>query len=112
VLRNRWLAVAGFAAIFTIRFYLQGGSAFDITLNVVALAAIGFLMFRFGLVVVVAFQFAQNIISGAPITTQGSAWYAWMGWLVVVIFAVMVYYGARIGLAGQPLFGRSFADAD
>lgn len=99
-------------AIFTVRFYLQGGAAFDIVLNVVALAAIGFLMFRFGLVAVVVFQFSQNIISGAPITTQGSVWYAWMGWLVVAIFAVMVYYGARVGLAGQPLLGRSFADAD
>jgi serine/threonine-protein kinase len=112
VLRNRWLAVAGFVAIFTARAYLQGGPAFDIALNVVVLAAIGFLMFRYGLVAVVAFQFAADIISGAPITTQSSAWYAWMGWLVVAIFAVMLYYGARIGLAGQPLFGKSFADTD
>jgi serine/threonine-protein kinase len=112
VLRNRWLAVAGFVAIFTARAYLQGGPAFDIALNVVVLAAIGFLMFRYGLVAVVAFQFAADIISGAPITTQSSAWYAWMGWLVVAIFVVMVYYGARIGLAGQPLFGKSFADTD
>ena len=112
VLRNRWLAVAGFAAIFTVRAYLQGGPAFDTVLNVAVLAAIGFLMFRFGLVAVVAFQVASNIISGAPITTQSSAWYAWMGWLVMAIFGVMVYYGARIGLAGQSLFGGSFADAD
>ncbi|HLW98799.1 MAG TPA: serine/threonine-protein kinase [Candidatus Acidoferrales bacterium] len=112
VLRNRWLAVAGFVAIFTVRAYLQGGPAFDIALNAIALAAIGFLMFRFGLVAVVAFQFTDNIISGAPITTQGSAWYAWMGWLGVAVIAAIVIYAARIGLAGQPLFGRALTADD
>ncbi len=112
VTRNRWFAAAGFVAIFTIRLYLQGGTHFDIAINAAVLAGIAFLMFRFGLVAVGAFQFASSVISGAPITTQGSAWYAWMGWLVVAIFGVMIYYSARNGLAGQRLFTGSLADGD
>jgi hypothetical protein len=112
VLRNRWVALAGFVAIFTVRFYLQGAPVFDVALNIFAIATIGYLMFRFGLVAVVVFQFTSNVIEGAPFTTQGSAWYAWMGWVMVAIIAAIVYYGAKTGLAGQPLFGRAFADGD
>jgi hypothetical protein len=112
VFRNRWASAAGFILIFTARLYYQGAPGFDLLMNTVAIGMIVFLIFRFGLVAVVVFQFTSNVISGAPFTTQGSAWYAWMGWMVAVIIAGMVYYGARIGLAGQPLFGKSFAEGD
>jgi serine/threonine-protein kinase len=112
ILRNRWAAMAGFIAIFTVRLYLSGAPKFDVALNVIAIATIGYMMFRFGLVAVVAFQFTSNVVEGAPFTTQGSAWYAWMGWLVVAIIGAMVFYAARIGLAGQPLIAGSFAEGD
>lgn len=109
-LRNRWATLVGFIAIFSVRLYLTGAPRINVAINIIAIAAIGYLMYRFGLVAVVVFQFTTSVVEGAPFTTQGSAWYAWMGWLVVAIIGAMIYYGAKIGLAGQPLFSGKFAE--
>jgi hypothetical protein len=91
---------------------LQGGSAFDVYfVQVIAVALLIFLVLRFGLLALTVYVFMQQIAT-LPITTDASAWYAWMGWFGVAVIAAIVVYGARIGLAGQPLFGSGLVADD
>jgi hypothetical protein len=111
ILRNRWVAAAAFMAIFVAQSWLQGGSAFNVYfVRVIDIGLLTFLVLRFGLLAMTVYIFMQQIMS-VPITADTSAWYAWMGWFGVAVIAAIVIYGARIGLAGQPLLGRGFAAA-
>jgi Protein kinase domain len=112
ILRNRWVAAGAFMLIFVGQSVLQGGSAFNVYfVQVIAVALLIFLVLRFGLLALTVYVFMQQIMS-VPITTDTSAWYAWMGWFGVAVIAAIVVYGARIGLAGQPLFGRGLVADD
>ncbi len=112
ILRNRWVAAAGFMLIFVGQSALQGGSTFDVYfIGAINVALLTFLVLRFGLLALTVYVFMQQIMS-VPITTDTSAWYAWMGWFGVAVIAAIVVYGARIGLAGQPLFGRGLIADD
>lgn len=112
ILRNRWVAAGAFMLIFIGQAALQGGSGFNVYfVQVIDVALLTFLVLRFGLLALTVYVFMQQIMA-VPITTDTSAWYAWMGWLGMAVIAAIVIYGARIGLAGQPLFGRGLAAAD
>jgi hypothetical protein len=112
ILRNRWVAAGAFMLIFVGQSALQGASAFNVYfVQVIAVALLIFLVLRFGLLALTVYVFMQQIMS-VPITTDTSAWYAWMGWFGVAVIAAIVAYGARIGLAGQPLFGRGLVADD
>jgi protein kinase-like protein len=112
ILRNRWVAAAGFMLIFVGQSALQGGSAFNVYfIQVIDVALLTFLVLRFGLLALTVYVFMQQIMA-VPITTDTSAWYAWMGWFGMAVIAAIVVYGARIGLAGQPFFGRGLVADD
>jgi len=111
ILRNRWVAGGAFMLIFIGQTALQGGSAFNAYfIETIDVALLTFLVLRFGLLALTVYVFIQQIMA-VPLTTDTSAWYAWMGWFGVAVIAALVVYGARIGLAGQPLFGRGLAAA-
>jgi hypothetical protein len=112
ILRNRWVAAGAFMLIFVGQTALQGGSAFNVYfIEVIDVALLTFLVLRFGLLALTVYVFMQQIMS-VPITTDTSAWYAWMGWFGVAVIAAIVFYGARIGLAGRPLFGGALVADD
>jgi hypothetical protein len=112
LLRNKWLSGGAFALIFVLKAASSGQSPFDVcVIEVIDVTVLVFFIWRFGLLALAIGIFVQNLIN-VPITTDTSAWYAWMGWLGVAIIVAMVAYGARIGLAGQPLFGRALAADD
>jgi hypothetical protein len=105
VFRKWWLAGAAFIVFWTVRVALQGGQAVDVVANVVGLVLLVALIVRFGLLAVTVQTFVGSLLE-APFTTQGSAWYAWMGWVGVAVIALIVGFGVRTALAGQPLLGR------
>lgn len=109
--RNRWIGAIAFMAIFVARVALSGGTIFDDVIQTIDIALVTILILRFGLLAMTIYIFIQQLIS-APLTPDTSAWYAWMGFLGIAIIAVMVAYGARTALAGQPMLGRAFASAD
>jgi serine/threonine-protein kinase len=108
LVRNKWIGEAAFVLIFTSQSMLKGGSQFDAEIAAMSVALLAFLILRFGLLAATVFVLVQQIMA-VPLTTDASAWYAWMGWLGVAVIAAIVVYGARIALAGQPLFGGSLA---
>ena len=105
VFRKWWLAGAAFIVFWTVRVALQGGQAVDVVANVVTLILLVVLVVRFGLLAVAVQTFVGSLLE-APFTTQGSAWYAWMGWVGVAVIALIVGFGVRTALAGQPLLGH------
>ncbi len=105
ILRKQWLAGAAFVLLFEGRILLQGSPIIDSVLNVVSLILLVVLVTRFGLLAVIVEYFVE-VACGAPLTTQGAAWYAWMGWFGVAVILAIVAYGVRAGLAGQPLLGK------
>jgi len=109
--RNRWIGAVAFMAIFVARVALQGGTVFDDVIQTIDIALLVMLILRFGLLAITIYIFVQQM-TNAPITPDTSAWYAWMGFLGVAIIGVMIVYGARTALAGQPVFGQNFAAAD
>jgi serine/threonine-protein kinase len=109
--RNRWIGALAFMAIFVARVALQGGTVFDDVIQTIDIALVAILILRFGLLAMSIYIFIQQLMS-APITPDTSAWYAWMGYLGMAIITVMVIYGMRTALAGQPMFGGAFAAAD
>jgi general stress protein CsbA len=112
ILRNRWVASGAFMLIFIGQAALQGGSGFNVYfIQIIDVALLTFLILRFGLLAVTVYVLMQQVMS-VPITTDTSAWYAWMGWFGMTLIAAIVIYGARIGLAGQPLFGRGLTAED
>jgi Protein kinase domain len=112
ILRNRWVAAGAFMLIFIGQAALQGGSGFNVYfIQVIDVGLLTFLILRFGLLAVTVYVLMQQVMS-VPITTDTAAWYAWMGWLGVAVIAAIVVYGARIGLAGQPLFGKTLLPTD
>ena len=111
IFRNRWIAAGAFMVIFVAKLALQGGTPFDTYFSeLIAITLLVFVIYRFGLLALTIYVFVQQILS-APITPDTSAWYAWMGFFGVALIGALVIYGARIALAGQPMFGRRFADA-
>jgi hypothetical protein len=112
ILRNRWVAAGAFMLIFVGQAALQGGSVFNVYfIQVIDVALLTWLVLRFGLLALTIYVFMQQVMA-VPITTDTSAWYAWMGWFGMAMIAAIVIYGARIGLAGQPLFGRGLVADD
>lgn len=109
--RNRWIGAVAFMALFVARVALQGGTLFDDVIQTIDIALVVMLILRFGLLAFTIYIFVQQMMN-APITPDTSAWYAWMGFLGVAIIGAMIVYGARTALAGQPIFGQSFATAD
>jgi len=106
IVRNRWVTIAIFAAIFIGQSALGGGSLVDTyVVPTFAVALLLFVLLRFGLLATVIYYYVRQV-SLAPITPDTSAWYAWMGWFGVAIIAAIVIYGMKTALAGQPLFGR------
>lgn len=111
MVRKSWAAGVLLVAIFTLRAVLQHNSSINAYVTTpLGFGLFAFLILRYGILATTVGLIVQALLH-APFTTQGSAWYAWIGWFCLAIFAGLVFYGLRNALAGQSLFSpRLIAD--
>lgn len=65
-----------------------------------------FLIIRLGLLAEAATLFFQlSLLENFPLTTQGSAWYADISVVGILLMAAMALYGFYTSLGGRPVFG-------
>jgi hypothetical protein len=105
VLRNKWLAAAGFIAIWggmnTLQNHHPEIMAF-VWIGVFGVAA--FAATRFGLITLAVAIFTANILLGLPYTLDFSVWYADSALFVLLSFVAIAGWGFYQSLAGQPLW--------
>jgi len=113
LLRSTWAAAIICILVFAAAFFPAGKMPLvfliPVILMPVALSSVIHLliMFRFGLLALIADQFFYNLLCLFPITTQTSAWYFGIGLTGLVILLAMAFYAFHTSLGGQPLFGRA-----
>ena len=108
LLRKEWAAAVAFVLLFTV--FSSAPSQFAPLLVVGALIYWGlivFLLIRFGLLAIVVQGFFNVLLSHFPLTTQGSAWYAGISLVGILLMAAMAFYGFYTSLAGRPIFGSA-----
>jgi serine/threonine-protein kinase len=118
VLRREWLAWGAtfvlFAVIFAAPFAgrLVGLSSVGIALALfwtgLAQGAALFALARFGLLAFAGTLLCDLILSGVPLTTDLSAWYAWQGVLGALVVIGLAGYGFVTATRGQRLFREGF----
>jgi hypothetical protein len=105
VLRNRWLALVCFIAIFTLKNTLWSDHpqiVWPFWLIVYALAAVA--VSRFGLIVLAAASFTANILLNLPYSLNFSNWYAGHAIAILAGFAALAAWGFYTSLGGQKLW--------
>ncbi len=105
ILRNDWLAAAGFVAIFVLIRAL-GTDEGPWILPIIALvyAVFALLLLRYGIVPLVVSIFSADVLLSAPLTLDFSSWY--IGYSLVTLLAVLAVavYGFHCTVAGKRLF--------
>ena len=105
LLRNKWLAAGGFAAISTTMNTLQTPHAEiwgPVWLVVFLIAA--FALTRFGLITLAVAIFTANVLLNLPYTLDFSLWYANGAFLVVLSFVAIAAWGFYLSRGGQKLW--------
>jgi hypothetical protein len=118
ILRREWLAWGAtfilFAAPFTAplagRFVGLSSAGMALTLFWLGLAqgAALFALARFGLLAFAGTLLCDTILSGVPLTTDLSAWYAYQGILGALVVIGLALYGFVTATRGQRLFREGF----
>jgi serine/threonine-protein kinase len=112
VLRRDWAAAAVFALV-------AGTAILPPTLSpnvaFVLLAVVNgvlslFVLMRVGLVASTLAGFLTTLFLTSPLTAQTSAWYASLGYAIVVLTVAMSLYGFKVSLGGRPILTASVAD--
>jgi Protein kinase domain len=111
VLRNAWLAAAGFVLIFTTPRVLT--STHPLTDAIVwaliyIIAAIS--VVRFGLIVLAIGNFMANVLLNLPYTLDFSNWYAVHCLFILLVFVAIGAWGCYLSLAGKTLWKDELFD--
>lgn len=105
VLRNQWLACAGFTLIFATLSYLQ--SSHPIVNGAVGLlvySLISFVVLRFGLLAMAVYIFVDGLTSGVQPTMQTSSWYLGNNLFLLAWVLALAAWGFRTSIAGRKLW--------
>jgi hypothetical protein len=105
VLRNQWLACAGFTLIFATLNYLQ--SSHPIVNGAVGLlvySLISFVVLRFGLLAMAVYIFVDGLISAVQPTMQTSSWYFGNNLFLLACVLALAAWGFRTSIAGRKLW--------
>src|SRR5271157_1486300 len=105
VVRNRWLAMLAFVAIFATQNTLQNDHPqymAPVWLVVFSIAA--YAVTRFGLITLAAAIFTANILLNLPYTLDFSNWYAPAVFAVLLSFVAIAGWGFYTSLGGQRLW--------
>jgi hypothetical protein len=108
LLRKTWLALIVFALFFTMTLASASGNFGSMNLLICALATCIHLLviFRFGLLALMATVFSHFILYLFPITTQ-SVWYSGIGITGLLLLLALPLFAFYTSFGGQPLFGRA-----
>jgi hypothetical protein len=105
ILRNQWIAGAGFVAIYA-GFKLLGSShpGIDVPTWFIIYGIAAFAMVRFGLIALVVAVFTANIMLNVPVTLDFSRWYAPAAMSVPLGILALGIWGFHTAMGGQKLF--------
>jgi len=106
LLRNQWLASAGFALIFSALSYFQS-HLHPVTDGLLALVIYGLLavlVLRFGLLAMAVLIFVQQTLNGVQPTLHTSAWYMGNSLFLLACVVALAAWGFRTSIAGRRLW--------
>jgi hypothetical protein len=111
VLRNQWLAGAGFVVIYTVIQSLRSDyPRVELPFLVVVYGIAAIVVVRFGLVALAAGIFVVDLLANLPATANFSAWYASGPIFALVVVAALAVWGFHTSLAGRPIFSQELFD--
>ena len=111
LLRNQWLATAGFMLIFAAQNALQGNHLLiDGIAGFVVFGLIAGLVLRFGLLALAAFIFMDSVVSAVQVTTNTSAWYFSNDLLLLAGVVALTGWAFHISIAGRRLWKQNLLD--
>ena len=110
VLRRELLAIIATWAILVVIGSLVQGTLAGIPFAGAAAFLLVWVLFRYGLLALIAAQFFNHFLVFFPITSEFTAWYATDFVLALIIAMSLVLWGFYTSLAGQPLFRPAFPD--
>jgi len=111
LLRNQWLATAGFILIFSALQYFQ--SSHPVLDGVAALVIYGLvagLVLRFGLLALATFIFVDSLVTYTQVTTNTSAWYFGNDVLLLATVLALATWGFHTSIAGRRLWKQDLLD--
>ncbi len=103
-LKPRWLAWGAFAGLIALNFGIERGTHMPLsiaTLGVVGGAMVLVLLYRFGLLTLVAALLACGLLTAFPMTTVRGAWFAQGGYLAIGLVLVLGLVGALVAVLGR-----------
>jgi serine/threonine-protein kinase len=102
LLRNSWLAAAGFVLLFAAAKSLSSGyPGVDWPLQAILYSALAVGALRFGLVTMVAALFAADTALNIPVTLNSSLWYFTSTSLALATIPALAIWGCYTALGGQ-----------
>jgi protein kinase-like protein/zinc ribbon protein len=69
-----------------------------------------YLWFRFGIVVLMAWNLAALLLANTPMTLNLSAWYGANTLFSSAVLLILAFYAFRVSLAGRPLFSEALLE--
>ena len=106
LLRKTWLAIIVLTAVFSVAGPVTTGSvAVDMVMGILSTGLHTYLLFRFGLLVIVVASFTGAILGTYPMTFDLGTWPGGLGLFAFVIVAALAILGVRAALAGRSAFG-------
>ena len=111
LLRNKWLAIVCFVALWTTLNTLQGDHPQIMApVWLVVFSIAGFAVSRFGLITLAVAIFTANVLLSLPFTLDVSIWYASSAFAVLLSFVALAAWGFYTSLAGQRLWKEGLID--
>lgn len=111
LLRNEWLAAAGFVLIFTGLAVLGSKQVFaDVAANLIAYIITAVVILRFGLLSLAFGIFVTDLLSIVPAAWQPSAWYFGSTVFILTTVIALAAWAFHISIAGRPLWKQSIID--
>src|SRR6266849_4080910 len=112
ITRRDWIAAGVFVILNTLPliFLVQEKAWLVATVSVVANTIAMILLFRFGIVVLLAWNVAALLLASAPLTLHLSAWYGGSALFAAAALIAVTFYAFRVTLAGRPLFNDALLE--
>ncbi len=102
LLRNQWLAAAGFALIFAAMSFVGNSNPwYAAAVSFVSLGMAAVVVLRFGLLALAVGIFLSGVLGNAPVTANTSAWYSANMAFIVAFTAAVAVWAFRAALGGR-----------
>jgi len=110
VVRNRWLAAAGFVALWTaLKVLVSNHPLIELPAQLLIYSIAAFACVRYGLLTLVAAVFVANVMLNAPISFDFSRWYASTTLFVPIAIAALAAWSFHAALGGRKLWSSDSA---